>query len=410
MRDVGLLDIDRWQHGVPFEALEILRHDGPVQRQANPEGRDFWAVTGHAEVVEASRSPARFASTPNNSIREHAGASAAAAAEQDDDTAQHMMHMMNGRAHTRLRGLVSKAFTSRVVAQLEQSTREVTTAIIAKVREADEFDFVKDISAELPLTVICDLMGIPAADRKLIFDWTNRMMGLDDPEYAAGVEDAMVAAGELYAYASELALDRRKNPGTDLTSLLLQAEVDGEKLTDKEYLAFFQLLSAAGNETTRNLISHGMLALIEYPAQRAMLRGDHGLIPRAVEEMLRWGTPVLHFARDVTEDTVLGGQEIARGDKVVLWYIAANRDAAVFADPFRFDIQRSPNPHVSFGGGGPHFCLGASLARLEARVMFEELFNQLPDLELAGKVDRMRSNMFNGIKHMPVRLSKVPAP
>ncbi|MFC8097762.1 cytochrome P450 [Streptomyces sp. NPDC057363] len=401
MADVGLVDLDTWAGGVPYDAFDTLRDAGPVQRHANSAGRDFWAVTGHAELVEASRDTARFLCTLNNSASDQYPVGA-----EPDEIGRAMMnqmHMMNGTDHTRLRGLVSRAFTSRVIARLEDSTRELARSIVARVADKDEFDFVHEISAELPLSVICDLMGIPDADKPLIFELTNRMMGPGDPEYSASVEDARSAVSELYAYAAELAVERRKKPGSDLTSLLLQAELDGEKLTDAEYLAFFQLLSAAGNETTRNLISHGMLALIEHPDQRAELREDRSLIPRAVEEMLRWGTPVIHFARDAAQDTVLGGQQIAAGDKIVLWYIAANRDPAVFRDPYRFDIKRDPNPHVAFGGGGPHFCLGASLARMEARVMFEELFTLLPDLELAGQASLMRSNMFHSIKHLPVR-------
>jgi cytochrome P450 len=405
MADVGLVDLDTWAGGVPYESFDTLREAGPVQLHANSAGRDFWAVTGHAELVEASRDTARFLCTLNNSASDQFPVDG----ELDEvgramtDQMHQMMHMMNGTEHTRLRGLVSRAFTSRVIARLEDSTRELARTTIARVADKDEFDFVHEVSAELPLAVICDLMGIPDADKPLIFELTNRMMGPSDPEYSASVDDARSAVSELYAYAAELAVERRKKPGSDLTSLLLQAEVDGEKLADAEYLAFFQLLSAAGNETTRNLISHGMLALINHPDQRAELRQDRALIPRAVEEMLRWGTPVIHFARDAARDTVLGGQEIAAGDKIVLWYTAANRDPAVFPDPHRFDIRRDPNPHVAFGGGGPHFCLGASLARMEARLMFEELFTLLPDLELAGEVSVMRSNMFHSIKHLPVR-------
>jgi cholest-4-en-3-one 26-monooxygenase len=401
MRDAGLLDLDTWQRSVPFDVLDELRASGPVQQHPNNLGRDFWAITGHAEVVEASRDNARFAATANNSI-----ADTYPVGYTPETASQQMMHMLNGHAHTRLRGLVSKAFTRRVITDLEAATRNLAKTIVSRVVDRDEFDFVDEVSAALPLAVICNLMGIPEADRPLIFDWTNRMMGGDDPEYGGGADDMTLAAQELYDYSMALAAERRKNPGTDLTSLLLQAEIDGDHLSDAEFQAFFQLLSAAGNETTRNLISHGMVALMGNPDQQAMLQADFSLIPRAIEEMLRWGSPVLNFARDVVADTELGGVRLRAGDKVVLWYIAANRDPLVFEDPHRFDITRSPNPHTSFGGGGPHFCLGANLARMEARVMFEELFTHLPDLELAGEISRMRSNMFHGLKHIPVRTAK----
>lgn len=398
MRDVGLLDLDRWQSGVPYEVFDELRTSGTVHRHPNPAGRPFWSVIGHAEVAEASRDGSRFAASANNSTTDTYPLD-----YEPQNAGQRMMHMLNGRAHTRLRGIVSRAFTSRVIANLEATTRETARRLLTHAVEKGQFDFVSDVSAPLPLSVICDLMGIPEADRPLIFEWTNRMMGSDDPEYGGGADDVIKAAQELYAYAGELAVERRKNPGTDLTSLLLQAEVDGERLSDAEYLGFFQLLAAAGNETTRNLISHGVVALIDNPEQYARLRGDLDLLPQAIEEMLRWATPVLHFARDVVQDTELGGVRLAAGDKVVLWYIAANRDASVFADPYHFDIERDPNPHASFGGGGPHFCLGASLARMEARVLFQELFAIAPALELTGDVARMRSNMFHGIKHVPVQ-------
>jgi cholest-4-en-3-one 26-monooxygenase len=401
MRDVGLLDLDTWQQRVPYDVLDELRASGPVQQHRNTLGRDFWSVTGHAEVVEASRDNTRFAATANNSI-----ADTYPVGYTPETASQQMMHMLNGHAHTRLRMLVSKAFTRRVITDLEAATRALAKTIVSRVADQDEFDFVDEVSAALPLAVICNLMGIPESDRPLIFDWTNRMMGGDDPEYGGGADDVILAAGELYDYSMTLAAKRRKDPGTDLTSLLLQAEVDGDHLSDAEFQAFFQLLSAAGNETTRNLISHGMVALIDNPDQRARLRADFGLIPQAVEEMLRWGSPVLNFARDVATDTELGGARLRAGDKVVLWYVAANRDPGVFNDPYRFDITRSPNPHTSFGGGGPHFCLGANLARMEARVMFEEILTTLPDLELAGDVSRMRSNMFHGLKHVPVRAAK----
>jgi cholest-4-en-3-one 26-monooxygenase len=236
----------------------------------------------------------------------------------------------------------------------------------------------------------------------MVFDWSNRMVGAEDPEYAGAPESAGEAAFELYAYAHDLAAKRRASPADDVMTVLLKAEVEGHSLSELEFDMFFLLLAVAGNETTRNTISHGMLALIEHPDERRKLVADPSLLPVAVEEILRWATPVMHFRRTATEDTEIGGQAIAEGDKVVIWYISANRDEAVFADPYRFDITRTPNDHVSFGGGGPHFCLGSNLARLQLRTIFTELLPRIPDMELAGPVQRLQSNFINGIKHLPV--------
>jgi cholest-4-en-3-one 26-monooxygenase len=260
------------------------------------------------------------------------------------------------------------------------------------------------VAAELPLQVIIELLGVPLADCHRVFDWSNRLIGFDDPEFQTSMEDGKIAASELWAYANQLALERRQRPCEDLVSVLMQAEVDGERLSEMEFDSFFLLLSVAGNETTRNLIAGGMLALIEHPAERARLLADPVLLPRAVEEMLRWVSPVIHFRRTATRDTELRGQTIRAGQKVVLFYPSANRDDAVFPEPERFDVSRTPNEHLAFGIG-EHFCLGASLARLEIRVMFEELLGRLPDMELAGPVRRLRSNFINGIKRMPVRFT-----
>jgi len=247
-------------------------------------------------------------------------------------------------------------------------------------------------------------MGIPQDDRSKVFDWSNRLIGFDDPEFQTSLEDGKVAAMELWMYANQLADTRRKDPGTDLTSILLQSSVDGESLSELEFDTFFLMLAVAGNETTRNAISGGMLALIQHPEQRQRLIDDPALIPSAVEEILRWVTPVIHFRRTATRDVELRGQLIRENDKVVIFYPSANRDEEVFPDPFAFDVGRTPNEHLSFGVG-QHFCLGASLARLELKIIFEELLARLPDLELTGEIRRLRSNFINGIKQMPVRFT-----
>ena len=280
--------------------------------------------------------------------------------------------------------------------------------MIDNVSEKGECDFVTDLAAELPLQVIAEIMGVPQEDRHLVFDWSNRMVGADDLEYSSSPEQAFEASAELYAYANQLAAKKRANPDDDIISVLLQSEVEGDRLSELEFDLFFLLLTVAGNETTRNLIAHAQLALMDHPDQRAKLLADPSLVPQAVEEMLRWGTPVMHFRRTAQRDTEIRGQRIAEGDKVVIWYISANRDEDVFDDPYRFDVVRAPNEHVAFGGGGPHFCLGANLAKLEIGVMFEELLRRLPDMQLSGPVQRLRSNFINGIKHAPVQFTPSP--
>jgi cholest-4-en-3-one 26-monooxygenase len=249
------------------------------------------------------------------------------------------------------------------------------------------------------------MMGVPDADRPKIFEWTNRLIGSEDPEYNVSRDEAIGAATEMFMYSTELAAEKRKNPGDDIISTLLQAEVEGNRLTDTEFNLFFQLLAVAGNETTRNLISNGMNFMFEHPDQWAKLVDDRSLLPGAIDEMLRYASPVMYMRRTAPEDFELRGQTIREGEKMALWYISANRDEDVFEDPQRFDVTRSPNEYVAFGGGGPHFCLGANLAKLEIRVMFEELLNRLPDIARAGDIQRLRSNFINGIKHMPVKFT-----
>jgi cholest-4-en-3-one 26-monooxygenase len=398
---IDLCDRGRFAEGVPHEWFVTLRRDTPVFWQEEPDGPGFWAVTRHADVVEVNRDWERFSSNRKGTMLQ----------ELDEESlAQHRLQMLNmdPPLHTRYRLLINKGFTPRMVGQLEAGMRQRATAIVDSVAERGECDFVTDVAAELPLQAIADILGVPQEDRHKVFEWSNRMIGSDDPEYADGIESAHEAAIELYAYAHDLATRRREDPRDDIVSILLSAEVDGHSLTELELDMFFLLLSVAGNETTRNALSHGMLAFIEHPDQRQRLLDDPALLPSAIEEILRWASPVMSFRRTATADTEVGGHAIAGGDKVVVWYISANRDEDVFVEPFRFDVSRSPNEHVSFGGGGPHFCLGANLARLEMKVMFEELLRRLPDMELNGPVNRLRSNFINGIKHLPVTFTPAP--
>jgi cholest-4-en-3-one 26-monooxygenase len=302
-----------------------------------------------------------------------------------------------------MRKVVSAGFRPGKVSGMEAHVRELARQVIDRVARRGECDFVSEVAAELPLLVLAELLGVPVEDRVKLFDWSNRLIGVDDPEVGSP-SDARVASFEMIMYAADLFAKREKEPRDDLCSALVHGEIDGEKLSAQERCMFFFLLVVAGNETTRNAISGGMLALCEHPEQRARLLADRALLRPAVDEIVRWVTPVMQFRRTATRDTTLGGQSIRENDKVVIYYGSANRDGTVFEDPHTFDIGRDPNPHVGFGIGS-HFCLGAHLARLEMRAMFDEILGRIPDVEVAGPVERLRSNFINGIKSMPVHFT-----
>jgi cholest-4-en-3-one 26-monooxygenase len=387
---------------VPHETFALLRREAPVYRHPRADAPPFWAVTRYNDVVAVSRDFATFSS-------ERQGALLQEPPEEALETQRLMMLNMDPPRHSKVRGLVNKGFTPRTVSLLTPPIRKMCAHIVDGVCERGECEFVTEVAAELPLQVIAELLGIPQADRHQVFQWSNTMIGSDDPEWQRSPEEARSAAVAMYGYANELAVARRDSPRDDLVSVLMRAEVNGVRLTEMEFDLFFLLLAVAGNETTRNLISGGMLALIEHPDQRRRLIEDPSLLDAAVEEMLRWVTPVMQFQRTAQRDTQIAGQRIAEGDRVALYYVSANRDDAVFDRPDVFDVGRSPNEHVTFGGGGPHFCLGANLARLEIRLIFEELLGRIPDLELNGPARRLRSTFISGIKAMPVRFTPAEA-
>jgi cytochrome P450 len=363
-----------------------------------PAGPGYWALTRHAEILEASRRPEIFSSARG----------ATSIADLPPQFSEFFGGMINMDAprHGRQRRIVSRGFTPRALAKLEQSVERRADAIIDRVIERGECDFVADIAAPLPLEIICDMMGIPESETEMVFRNTNVILGLGDPEMVGEggniIGAALGAGAELAGLMKEMAEQRRKAPRDDLTSQILNAELEDGALTGDELASFFVLLAVAGNETTRNAISHGMKALCDYPDERQKWAADFdGVAPTAIEEVVRWSSPVIFMRRSCMQDTVLGDQELKEGDKVVLWYNSGNRDESVFEAPHRFDVLRTPNEHVGFGGPGPHFCLGANLARREIRVMFERLFRRLPDLEITGEPAYLESNFIHGIKRMP---------
>jgi cholest-4-en-3-one 26-monooxygenase len=392
---VDLTDPDTFVGGVPHETFRRLRAEAPVAFHAERDGPGFWVVSKWADVRAVSLDQATFSSWKGGIMLRELG--------QDREEAQReMLTGMEPGRHGKHRRLVSGTFAPKVIRALEPRLRAVVTRTLDAVGPRGACDFVTDVACELPVIAICELLGVPIEDRAKIVAWSNAMVGMDDPEYADDPSGGPLAAMQLAMYANELAERRRLEPRDDIVSELLAAQVDGERLTEAEFNAFFLILAVAGNETTRNLISAGLWLLCEHPAERARVQADLGLLPTAIDEMLRYHPPVLHFRRTAVRDVVLRGQQIRDGDKVSIWYVSANRDEEVFPDPDRFDVGRTPNDHLSFGFG-PHFCLGAALAHLEARVMFEELFQRLPDVALAGPPVRLRANHIHGIKHLPVR-------
>jgi cholest-4-en-3-one 26-monooxygenase len=396
-----LNDPDVFVRGLPHATWEHWRKTDPVHWTDEPDDTGYWSLFAYDEVCAANRDAETFSS-------EAGGTLLMTPPEDVLEWLRQIMLNMDPPKHTRYRLLVSRGFTPRTIRQLEEHIVDTTKMIVDRVIERGECDFVTDLAAELPLQVIAEMMGVPQEDRHLLFEWSNRMVGSEDPEYQVGEDAQTQAQVELFAYAQAMAEERRARPQHDIITTLLQSEVDGDRLTELELNLFFLLLAVAGNETTRNLTAHGMLALFDHPEERKKLQADMSLLPSAIEEMLRWGTPVMYFRRTATHDVQMRDKQIKQGDKVALWYMSANRDGSVFEDPYDFRIERTPNEHIAFGGKGPHFCLGANLARAELRAIFEEILTRMPDMELAGEPQRLRSNFINGIKHIPVQYSAGP--
>jgi methyl-branched lipid omega-hydroxylase len=384
-------------------AFATLRREAPIsfhpetEQEGFPTGNGHWVLSKLDDVFYASRHPEIFSSSPNITIP-----------DQTPELAEFFGSMiaMDDPRHARLRNIVRSAFTPRVVARIEESVRDrarrLVSAMIANHPDG-KADLVSELSGPLPLQIICDMMGIPEEDHQKVFGWTNIILGFGDPDLTTDFEEFGKVAMDIGAYAHALAEDRRSNPEHDLTTSLVEAEVDGERLTSAEIASFFILLAVAGNETTRNAISHGVVALTRYPEQRQVWWNDFdGVKKTAVEEIVRWASPVVYMRRTLTQDIELSGVTMAAGDKVTLWYGSANRDETKFDNPWMFDLTRNPNPHVGFGGGGVHFCLGANLARREIAVLFDELHEHMPDIEATEEPARLQSAFIHGIKKLPV--------
>lgn len=406
LEEIDLSEPEFWAR--PWEeregAFSTLRRERPVAFFKELDlglvgvGEGYWAATRHADILEASRNPQIFSS--------------ARGATSIPDLPPEFLEFFGGMInmddprHHRLRKLVSAGFTPRQLSRVSEGVELAAEAIIGAVAERGECDFVTELSSPFPIRIICDMLGIPKSQHEFVFERTNIILGAGDPEYVPDpmqIVPALLGAGaELVELMKEMRTSRIAKPTEDLTSALVNAEVDGDRLTEEDLGSFFILLVVAGNETTRNSISHGMNALCKHPDQRSAWQANFDeMANAAVEEIVRWASPVVFMRRTTTQDCELGGQHLAAGEKVVLWYNSANRDEKVFENPFHFDIRRTPNEHVGFGGPGPHFCLGANLARREISVFFRHLFARLPDLEVTGEPERLRSNFIHGLKHMP---------
>ena len=409
--EVDLVDLDRFARPEAWGLLDTLRKEAPIFWQRETDGGSgFWAVTKHADICEVDKDPETYTSTNFVNLEE---------VEPELQEARRSILEMDGVRHRALRKLISREFSRpNLMRNYEELLRDITRATVDAALAKGEFDFVADVSADFPIQVLARLLDVPQEKTGQLIDWGNEIIGFSDPEHAKIlISDAeseqykhlpfrSPVSQEVFDYGRELAAGRKGGDGTDLVSQLVnKIPEDGQAMSASEYDSYFLLLVVAGNETTRHTITHTMLALLEHPEQLAKLQADPSLIPDAVEEFLRWASPVYHFRRTATRDVELGGQAIKEGDKVVMWFASGNRDEDVFENPYDFDVTRTNIDHVTFGKGSPHLCMGNNLARMEIRLMFEELIPRLESIELNGEVRRVRSNFVNGIKTLPVKVT-----
>ncbi len=406
---VDLITPELWEEQVLHDEFALLRREDPVHWHPEPApNHGFWAITKHEDVVAVSKNPQVFSSGEGLTMLE----------EVEPESLEKRRSLIDSDAplHQHLRRVVSPLFTPKAINAHEAFARATASRLLDAATERGSFDWVLDVAEPLPITVLLNILGVPPEDADRLITLSNQMIAIDDPDYAPdydslppGVDPKDLPFGSpasyhVFEYGRQIGEERRANPTDDLVSRLIHSEVDGDRLTPLEYCNMFQILILAGNETTRTTLTHGMKAFIDNPDQLEHLKAQPELMDKAVEEIIRWATPVLYMRRTALEDTELRGREISKGDKVVVWYMSANYDEDVFDAPHTFDIARHPNPHLGFGGGGPHFCLGAWLARLQIRVMFEEVLKRDLRLESNGPVRRVRSNFVNGVKSMPVRV------
>jgi cytochrome P450 len=405
--EIDLVNPDNYVERVPFEWFDHLREDHPVVWHPEPEPNGgFWAVTRYDDLTAVHMDWETYSS--------EVGAVGLEELDPEQLAIRRSMLETDPPRHTELRKICSKRFSARGVGKYEDWIRDVARSVLDQALPQGEFDFVSEISRELPIRFLCSIFTVPQDDAPELIAWGDQMIANQDPDLSAAVVDKVdteeyrllpfrsPTALKVFAYADRQRDLRLEEPADDVIQALTIAQSEGV-LDEREFHNYFALLMIAGNETTRHTISHGMLALMERPDQLQLLRDEPERIATATEEILRWATPVFHFRRTAARDTELHGQHIRAGDKVVTWYVSANHDPEVFADPHSFDVTRMPNDHVTFGPGGPHFCLGAHLARLETKVLFQELIPRLDTIELIGPVERIRSNFVNGVKRMPVR-------
>ena len=390
---VDLADPHTYESGMPYEAFRELRRRAPVAWHPYKDGPGFLALTGYDEVQAVSRDSATWSSQAKGVSYE--------ISPEDESSLGLIMLQMDPPKHTEFRKLINKGFTPRQVARLNDHIGDMARQIVDDVIERGECDFVDDVAGALPSYVIAEMLGIPLEDGRRLYELSEIL----NSGYVVGDSAIEQAVIQMYQYSAELAARKRADPGDDIATSLLQAEVNGRSLTDLEFNLFFMLLMNAGGDTTRNLVASGVLALIKHPAERQRLDADPSLMPTAIEEMLRYTSPVTVFLRTATKDTELRGIPVKAGERAAIFYPSANRDETRFADPDRFDVSRAPNPHLAFGGGGTHFCLGANLARVEASAIIPEVLSRMNGLELAGPVERVRSYLINGIHSMPVRFT-----